>query len=214
MMNFDFNLKAHIQVKDGEYGQLAGLVIYPEARLVTALIAKQGLLMSQQRVVPIGMVQSALGDDVYVAVSSHELDQCPEYRVVEYEEPVTGLEQRTTEVAAPYGLYGPSEPTVPTRKQKIREGITSDQKVIEPGMPVENLEGKIGKVVRAVVSRESNEIIYLVAQRGMVFHEHVVVPITMVEDVSEDNILVTGTDEMLEELPQYKDIVEADFLAK
>ena len=213
-MQFDFNLTGYIQSKDEEYGRLAGLVIYPEAWLATDLIVKRGQLMAQQRVVPIDMVQSALGDDVYLAVGSHELDQCPQYRVVEYEEPVTGLEQQTAEIAAPHGLYGPSEPTVPTIKQKFREGIASDQRVIEPGMPIRNLEGKIGKAVRVVVNRESNEITYLVAQRGMVFHEHLVVPITMVEEVSEDSVLVTGTDEMLEELPQYKDIVEADFLAK
>lgn len=126
MMQFDFNLTRYIQSKDEEYGRLAGLVIYPEAWLVTDLIVKRGLLMAQRRVVPIDMVQSALGDDVYLAVGSHELDQCPEYRVVEYEEPVTGLEQQTAEIAAPHGLYGPSEPTVPTIKQKFRTRIPLD----------------------------------------------------------------------------------------
>ena len=209
MMQFDFNLSGNIQAKDEEYGQLAGLVLYPEARLVTGLIVKRGLLMAQQRVVPIDLVQSALGDDVYLTADSDELDQCQEYRVVEYEEPVTGLEQQTAGVAVPHGLYGPTEPTVPTKKQKFYEGIASDQKVIEAGMPISNLEGKIGKVVRVVVNRESNEITSLVVQRGMIFHKYLVVPITMVEDVSEDSVLVTGTNDMLEELPQYQDITQA-----
>lgn len=213
MMQYDFNLKARIQGKDGECGTLAGLVTDPLAQQVTDLIIKRGYLLAQQRIVSIALVQSAQKDDVYLSLGSYELDQYPEYRLVKYEEPITGLEQqRTAEVAAPYGLYGASEPTVPTRNQTIRKGIVSDQKVIEPDMPVKNLDGKIGKVIRVVVSRRHQEISYLVVQRSMIFPTHLVFPITMVENVNEDHILVTGTNEALGHLPRYKDVVEADLL--
>jgi len=206
-MQYDFNLKARIQGKDGECGQLTGLVIYPEARLVSDLIVKRGYLMAQQHVVPIATVQSALEDDVYLSIDSYELNQYPEYRVVEFEEPVTGPEQRTMEMAGPYGLQGALEPIVPTRKRKIYEGIAPNQRVIESGMAIENLDGRIGKVVRVVVDRQHNEISYMVAQRGLIFHEQLVVPITMVETVSEDSIMVIGGDQMLEELPRYNEVV-------
>ena len=212
MKQFDFNLKGYIQGKDGEYGRLAGLVIYPEARLVTNLIVKRGNLIPHMRVVPVATVRCTVEDNIYLSVGSHELNQYPQYRIVEREIPITELDERTVELTAPYGIYGPAEPTVPTIKQKAREGIASDQKVIEFGMALENLGGKIGKAVRVVVNGEHNEMSYVVVQRGLIFHEHLVVPITMVEAISDDSILVTGTDEMLAELPRYKDIVEPEFL--
>ena len=213
MMHFDFNLGAYIQGKDEHCGRLAGLVIDPEARQVTDLIVDRGL-MTQKRVLPIAVVQSALEENIYVSISSYELDRYPEYRVIEYEEPVTGLERSAVAVATPYGLQGASEPTVPTVQQKIHEGIASGRQVIERGMPVNNVDGKIGKMARVVVNRERQEITCLVMRRGMIFAEQFVIPISMVENMHEDGILVTGTDEALEHLPHYKHAVEADLLTK
>ena len=214
MENFDFNLKAHIHGSDGKLGQLAGLVIDPEIRRVTDLIVKQGYLMPQQRVVPIETVQSAAQDDVHLYISSNDLDGYPEYRLVEYEEPITGLGQKITEVPAPYGLYGASEPTVPTRKKIIREGIVFDQKMIESDMPVKNLEGKIGKAMRLVMNPERNEIVCLVVQQGIIFHELLVVPISLVENVAEDEILINGANETAENLMRYNDLVGTNLLTK
>lgn len=213
-MHFDFDLKGYIYCKDGEHGKLAAVVTDPEVRQVTDLIVKQGHLLPQQRLVPIVVVQSALGEDIYLSSNSYELDQYPEYRVTEYKEPVTEMGERTVEIAAPFGLQGSSKPIVPTRKQKIREGITSSQKVIELGMPVHNVEGKIGKAGRVVVNRERNEIAYLVVRRGLIFPEQLVIPITMIEGVSEDSVQVTGTDDALKHLSRYEHAVETDFLTK
>lgn len=204
MIYFDFNLGAHLQCKDEECGKLAGLVVEPETRQVTNLIVDQGFLVHQAHVLPITVVQSAREDKVYLSISSYEFDQYPRYRVTEYEKPVTGLEQPTGEVATSYGLYGTSAPTVPTVKEKIREGIQYNQRVIEREMPVSNIDGKIGKVVRVVVDREGQEITYLVVQRGLIFHEQFVIPRSMVESIHEGGILVTGTNEALQDLPPYE----------
>jgi uncharacterized protein YrrD len=215
MMYFDFHLGGgHIQCKDGECGKLAGLVIEPETRQVTDLIVKEGHLLTQAHVLPLTLVQSALEDNVNLSISSHEIDQYPEYRVTTIEEPVTELEHSSMRVATPYGLYGPSEPTVPMVKRKIREGIVLGQEVIEPGMPVNNAEGKIGKVIRVLINREQGEMVYLAVQRGMFFSERLVIPNSMVEDVHESGIQITGTDKALEHLAHYESTVETDFLTR
>jgi uncharacterized protein YrrD len=204
MMHFDFNLGGHIQCKEGECGKLAGLVVEPEARQVTHFIIERGFLGSQAHVLPIALVQSALDDEIYLSISSYEFDQYPRYRVTEYERPATGVGQPGGETATSYGLYGTSAPTVPTVKEKIREGILHNQQVIERDMSVNNIDGKIGKVVRVVVDRENQEITHVVVQRGLIFHEQLVIPVSMVESIYEDGIVVTGTDEALEKLPRYE----------
>ena len=213
MTNFNFNLKARIQGKDGECGTLAGLVVDSEARVVTALIIQRGHLLAQRRVVPISTVQSAQEDDVYLSLGSYELDQYPEYRLVEFEEPIVELNQKQpAEIVAPFGLHGVTEPTVPTRKLKVREGIGAGYKVIEPGMVLKNLDGKVGKAARVAVDGEHHSITYLVARRGLVFPEYLVIPVTMIDEVSEDSITLFGIDEALSNLPQYKDVIGIDFL--
>jgi uncharacterized protein YrrD len=204
MRHFDFHLGAHLQCKDEAGGKLIGLVIEPESRQVTSLIVDQGFLVTQAHVLPFALVQRALEDKVYLSINRSEFDQYPKYRVTEHERPVTGLEQSSGEVATPYGLYGTSAPTVPTVKEKIREGIPYGQIVIEREMPMKTIEGKIGKVVRVMVDRERQEITHLVVQRGLIFHEQLVLPSSMVESIHEDGILLTGTDEALQQLPHYE----------
>jgi uncharacterized protein YrrD len=75
---------------------------------------------------------------------------------------------------------------------------------------VNNIDGKIGKVVRVVVNLDHKEIVSLVVQRGLIFHDEFVVPSSMIESISSDGIWVTGTDEGLQYLPRYKDAVQVD----
>jgi uncharacterized protein YrrD len=204
MRHFDFNLGAHLQCKDEACGKLIGLVIEPESRQVTSLIVDQGFLVTQAHVLPFAVVESALEDKVYLSLDLSEFDQYPKYRVIEHERPVTGLEQSPGEVATSYGLYGTSAPTVPTVKEKIHEGIPSGQLVIERETPVKTVEDKIGKVARVIVDRECQELTHLVIQRGLIFHEQLVLPISMIESIHENGILVSGTDEILQQLPHYE----------
>jgi hypothetical protein len=174
------------------------------------LIVASGYLVTHDHVVPISKVQNTMDDKAYVSLSSSELEQYPEYRLTEYEVPASSLEQPSLKVATPYGLYGASEPTVPTVKQKIREGIAAEQVVIEQRMAVSNLDGKIGKVARVIVNGESDEITDLVVSRGIIFTEQLVIPISMIEDLHEEGLSMLGTDEVLEQLPRYTDMVKAD----
>jgi hypothetical protein len=151
-----------------------------------------------------------MDDKAYVSLSRSELEQYPEYRVTEYEVLASSLEQFAPSVATPYGLYGASEPTVPTVKQKIRDGITTEQVVIEQRMEVINLDGTVGKVARIIVNGESDEITDLVVGRGIIFTEQLVIPISMIEDIHEDGISMLGTDEVLEQLSRYPEMLQAD----
>ncbi len=202
MKRFDFNFGAEVQGKEGQCGKLAGLVVQPETRQVTDLIVKKGFLFTQDRIVPISVVQSAMEDNVHLSITDYELDQYPEYRVKEYEQPATGLGQQTVNVATPYG-YATTEPTVPMVKQKIREGLVPGQEVIEKGMEVKNIEGTIGKVEHVVVDRESQKMTDLVAHRGMLFGDRIIIPVSMVEDLHEEGIFISCTNEEVEQLPRY-----------
>lgn len=76
-------------------------------------------------------------------------------------------------------------------------------------MPVNTVEGKLGKVARVVVNRELREITHLVVRRGIFFAEQLVIPMAMIGDVHEAGILVTGGDEVLANLRGYNELSQA-----
>jgi hypothetical protein len=209
MIYFDFNLEAHIQCVDGEGGKLDGLVVDPETRQATDLIVERGLFSSRRQVAPISVVRSARENEVYLSINVDELDQYSGFRVIEYEEPVPEPGRYSTEVATPYG-YSTAEPIVPMVKRKIHEGIEPGREVIERGMPINNFEGKIGKAIRVVVNPDQKEVVSLVAQQGLIFHDQFVIPGSMIESISGNGISVTATDEELQQLPRYKDVIQVD----
>jgi uncharacterized protein YrrD len=210
MTQFNFHMGVHVQCTNGQCGKLAGVVINPDSQHITDLIVEKGFLLKHDRILPVSVMKDATEENVFLSVSSNELDQYPEYRVIEYEEPATGLEQQSTPIATPYMAQGALDPVVPMVKKKIREGIGPGQKVIMPGTHVNNIHGTFGTVDHILMNPENKEITHLVVRRGTIFSDHLVIPISMVEEVREDSIFVTGTDEELKELPRYTPPTEAD----
>ena len=203
MMYFDFKLGAQVRCQDEACGGLAGLVANPDSRQVTHLIVKEGFLFTRSSVLPLSAVRRTLGADIEISITSQEFDQYPEYQVVTYEAPADGYEQPIVSGTAHTEPYGTGGAIVPMVKRKIREGIVTGQVVIEEGMPISNLVGKIGQVEHVIVDRETYNITYLVVHRGLIFTERLMVPISMVEELHEDGIAVAGANEALERLSHY-----------
>lgn len=208
MSRFDFSFGSHIRWIDGQNGKLKGLVVNPADWQVTDLIVKKGFLVGEQaRVVPLALVERATMDHVQLMTNSEEFEQFLPYRQIEYEEPASTLDQgggSSGGLFSPHGLYGPTEPTVPMVKKKIREGIVPGQRVIEPKMPVKNAEGKIGAAAQVWVEPESGTVTHLVVHQGMLFStEKLIVPMSMVESVNEEEIFVPHSNEelLVEALP-------------
>ena len=203
MQRFDFNIGAKVQGSDGQCGKLAQLVVDPETKQVTDLIVRNGLLLSDDRVLPISSVRRTMADEIYLSISSDELSQFPQYHEREYEEPAEGGAPPSTQIAVPYGIQSTPEPVVPMIKHTVREGIEPDQQLIEKGMHVNNVDGLVGKINHVVVDREDETITHLVVQRGLIFTDKIIIPASMVEDIFEEHIFISGTNETLEQLQHY-----------
>ena len=215
MKRFDFNLGVEVRSIDEPCGKLSGVVVYPETLQVTDLIIQKGFLplLTQERVLPLDKVQSAFKDNLHLAILSEEFNQYPEYRVKEYEEPATGLEQSAGQVAGPHGFHAAAEPHIPMIKRKIREGIAGGQLVIDQDAVVKNLDGTIGKVSHVIMERDDNKITHLVVKSGTVFSsEEVVISTSMIESVNEEGVSASITSDEVEQLARYTLEVEDSIL--
>ena len=199
MNEFDFNIGARVHCQDGQCGKLAKVVVHPDTWQVTDLIVEEGFLLKRARVFPVSAVERTTTEDIYLTISSNELNNFREYREVEYEVPVPGS---TTSFPDPYSATSLTQ--VPTVLEKTRQGISSDELiVVEKGTPVMNARGKVGHLDHLITNEESNEITHLVVRRGALFSERLLVPVFMVEHVSENGILIAPTNNELKELARY-----------
>lgn len=205
MARFDFNIGAPIQWIDGQNGQLVGLVVNPATWQVTDLIIETGFLIGKQtRILPLSLVKKATVENVQLAVNSDQFEHYLRYRQIEYEEPAAMPEQAGRFAGGaftPHGLYGSVEPAEPMIKKKIREGIVAGQRVIEYKMALKNVDGTVGIVAQVWVDRNTMRITDLVVQQKMLFStEQLVIPMSMVAEINEDDIFTAYTNDELAEI--------------
>lgn len=201
MNEFDFNMGAHVHCQDGQCGKLAKVVLNPDTWQVTDLIVEEGFLLKRARVFPISVVTTTTAEDIYLSISSGDLGNFPEFREVEYE--VLASDNKTL-FQDPYAAGSLDTAKVPMVREKIRQGITSDDLlVVQQGTPVFNAAGKVGKLDHVITNEESGQITHLVVRQGTLFSEQLVIPVFMVEHVGEKGILIAPTDNELKELARY-----------
>ena len=85
MNKFDFNIGATVHCKNGKCGKLQKIVVDPESMEVTDLIVSKGLILTEDRVVPVSDVDRATEDYVMLSVNDTQLEEYPEYRTYNFD---------------------------------------------------------------------------------------------------------------------------------
>jgi sporulation protein YlmC with PRC-barrel domain len=218
MSKFDFNIGAQVVCRDGNCGKLLKVVVDPDSGKITDLIVEKGFLLATNRIVPIAAVEQATEEEIHLSIGSDQFEEYPKYHAEEIRIPAPGwerAEERTAKDATEHtSIYGQAfeRAFVPTIRYRIHEGISPELSVVERGMPVNHAEKTIGKVDHALVDRDSLEITHLVVDPGLLA-DSIVMPISMVKQISEEELYVEATDQELELLPRYTPRDEADALA-
>ncbi|HZW03456.1 MAG TPA: hypothetical protein VFF68_05995 [Anaerolineaceae bacterium] len=199
-----------------EVGTIGRVVIDPRTAEVTHLIVNQGLLLPDQKVVPVELVQTADADRVTLRKEVEDLEDYPNFEEQYYREMTaaersrTGYAQQTTSSLywyPPYGYASPlSYPTyipntavetvrnIPKRAVPLREGATVTSVEEEP----------VGAVERVFTEAETDEVTHFLISQGMLFKKHKLVPADWVQSISENEVhLAVGT-EQLQDLPDYE----------
>lgn len=217
MAKFDFNIGSRVHCKDGNCGKLLKVVVDPDTETITDLIVQKGILLTTDRVVPAVLVEKATEEEILLSINSDQLENYPEYREDEVQVPKPSWEReqarRAEEARRFRTIYGAaySEKLMPTVGHRIHTGVPSDRVVMERGVPVKNRQGTIGKIDHMLVDRDSLEITHLVVNPGLLAHS-MVMPISMVKQIGEEELSVDATDQELELLHLYTPRHGADVL--
>jgi uncharacterized protein YrrD len=222
MSEFDFNVGAQVKCEDGKCGQLLKVVVDPEAQEVTDLIVERGFLLKDDRVLPIELVEDATADEIRLSITGDQLSHFEAYDEKAFEVPGPAWQQlgayakgeavKWTATATPYGVVT-SKPIVPKVRQRVHEGISAKETVVEQGTVVENAQGEVGTVDHVLVDPDSGDIEYYIADRGLLARS-VVIPASDVREVTEDVIFVDLGEDELDNLPRYRPPAKASMLKK
>jgi uncharacterized protein YrrD len=202
---YDYHIGAEIHCTDGRWGQLAKVALEPETWQVTHLIAQTGLLLKEAHVVPVEAVTSATDEAIHLSLTTAELQQCPPYKEKHYEVPAE---------SGQYGGYGRGDvvlnsqgmmvaPHVPMQKITMHEGIDQTLALLKKGTPVKNMNGEVGKLDHVITDAGRNEVTHLVMRHGLLFPDHLIIPVGMITEISEESIFIEAIDEELKTLIPY-----------
>lgn len=200
----DLNIGADVFCTDGKCGKLAKYAVNTDAWLVARLIVEDGVLLKRGRVFPFSSVEWATADEIQLSIDMEELPNYPEYREEVIEKPASGgAEGGALREATPYGHGHTAVAPVPTVRERVRYGVPEELAVIGRGTPIEGFEGRVGKLDHFLVNAANGEITYVVAQQGLLFSAKRLIPVTMVESISEGAVSVAATGDVLKGLPEY-----------
>lgn len=214
MAKLDFHIGAQVHCTDQHWGKLVKLVVDPQTQQVTDLIVEKGLLLKEDRVLPITTVERVTEQEICLNIRSNEVAAYPEYHQVTIKEPASDGSTYSSATMLGPGLAPISERVVPMVRRRVHQGIAAGKAVIGPGTEVENPRKTLGHVDHVVVDTQTGQISQLVLRSGTFFPEYVVIPAERIQDVDEQDVFVTASDEELAQLPRYKPRPAAEILAE
>jgi uncharacterized protein YrrD len=210
MRDLDLKIGAQVHCKDGRCGKLSALVTDPEQNQITGLVIEKGLLLKEDRVVPLAKVVSASEETVHVDLKEEERTEYPEFdetemhvRGPDYDEGEKYV-RRARVPTTGYYTPPPPMPVMLQLRQEIRvhEGVKAESVVIGRGMKVRTLEGDVGRVDHVLVDAESGKLSRIGVDPGM-FGEAFSVPMEFVREIDWEAIVLKVDEKELETTSRY-----------
>jgi hypothetical protein len=89
------------------------------------------------------------------------------------------------------------------QKVTIHEGIDQTLELLKKGTPVRNTNGEVGKLDHVITDSVSNEVTHVVMRHGLLFPDHLVIPVSIITEIGEEGIFIEATNEELKTLNTY-----------
>jgi uncharacterized protein YrrD len=205
-----------------EVGEINRFVLDPHTNEVTHIVVQKGWLFTEDKVVPFDQVQSATVDKVVLKEEFEDFDRLPPFEQTHYVE-ADNREVNTGKAGAryptyasgpayywypPYGYLGyPAYGLAPYGYPLavIEQNIPEDTVPLKEGVDVISSDGKhVGHVEELFVDEESKKATHFLISRGLFFKDHKLVPANWIETVTDDQVQLSVSSQVLESLPAYE----------
>jgi sporulation protein YlmC with PRC-barrel domain len=202
-----------VYTMDGEkLGKVEKIVISPVSRSIESLIIQRGLLFSEERVVPIRLVDESSDGKITLKLKSPALQTLPRYRDTHYIDSLASdrgdpgsatLYYLHPLDSEPEGDLLPNYPSPPIVERSI-ENIPPGSYVLEEGSEIYDRSGKqVGHVEQILTDPVSHSVTHFVISRGLVFETEKLIPAQWIDSVADGQVNLGVEKELIQRLPEY-----------
>jgi len=197
----DFHLFADVRQSDGgKLGELRHVIYDPQTRQVPSIVVQPTGPQGAAVIVPIGVVDAADDNGVYLSLSPEAFDALQPYAFgvnvapppAEYD-PSThtaDLDEEFVDVpnVPPVGAAEGITSIAYTPILEVQRNISADDLVIDDGTVVEALDGEIGRVEHVLVGDDTRQVTGFLVEKGALFPRSAQVPMDWVASIEGDRI--------------------------
>lgn len=199
-----------------EAGHLHRVVINPKTKEVTHLVIHTGVVMTQDKVVPVDLVGVGEQERLMLRLYPDQLAQMPDfeethYRAVNEEELARG--QPSTPLVLPPAFYWyppdpgtPIPPIVePPYAKETKVNIPEGTVPLKDGAKVVARDGQdLGHVERVLTTPQTDRVTHFVISKGRLVKEQKLVPVEWVDQWDEDQVRLAVGIRTIQALPEYE----------
>jgi uncharacterized protein YrrD len=214
-------------------GKIDRVVLDPRTKEVTHVVVRKGLLLTTDKVVPVAMVARTTNEEVTLVSTVTDLDQLQDFQETHYVnvgEDEWGLRRRRGSPEAPgrdipSRLQGPAmywyPPTtviapgvagaatvpyyeLPAVAAETRQNIPENTVALKEGAKVVSADGEaVGSVERVFAEGDTRRATHVLISQGVLFQKHKPIPADWIEEVTEDEVHLAVSANLLKGLPEY-----------
>jgi uncharacterized protein YrrD len=218
-----FKENAKVYLADGqEAGTLDRVVIDPVNKEVISVIVHKGILFTEDKVVPVSLIQQASGDKVVLRPGAGDMEMLfdfeeEQYVLVDSRISSTIPDQGKPQSYYPYPSAGwiPSSPYARVHMQDMTVGpvyrtrkerhMPEDAIVLEEGAKLIDSEGDhVGDIERILTDAESDQVTHFIISQGLLLKKKRLIPIEWVTKIFEEEVHIAVDADFLDSLPEYE----------
>lgn len=197
-------------------GTVNRVVIDARTRDITDLVVERGTLFKDEKVIPIGLIDSDNEGHITLRETNQSVDDFLDYETTHFV-PSEEITEQPSETIPMYYWYPPLGYQLPTPGMlpdgsllpeyipRTETSIPEGRVVITEGAQVTSADDKhIGNVEQVLVDTESNRVTHFVVGRGFLLKEHKLVPSFWVTKVSDDKLHLSIESHIFERLPNHQ----------
>lgn len=208
----EFNRGGEVFSDLGEkIGTLDRVVLDPDTQDVTHIVVKKGLLITTDKLIPVSLIEESVKDKIRLSRNAEDLELFPDFEVTHFI-PIHSEDREQQEKSLFWyppllawkqsgGYLGYPMPTYVERKV---QNIAPDLVALEEGAKVISKDGKhVGDIESIQTDPEIQRATHIVVTSGLLFRERRLIPTTWLMAVSEDEVQLSVSSDLLERLPEY-----------
>ncbi len=202
---------AEVALTDGTaVGRVDRVVIDPRTRELSHIVVRKGLLFKVDKVVPVAWIIDAAEEGVTLRAQPEDMDALPEFEAERYvrvsdDERLNAARNGATQLFwYPIGLGTPAHiPVAPAERFHVQtqQNIPAGTVALKEGAKVLTRDDEhVGNVDEVLTDARTDQVIGLVISQGLLFKERRRVPITWVDQITDDHVRLLVGPRQLEAL--------------